>query len=162
MKVRIAGLVALLSLATAGAVSLEAQGTAQDSLTNAIELMRSNVRANKADLIGRALALPDSQAAIFWPMYREYEAEFGKLADDRVALIKEYLVAYDTLSNAKAKNLMLRMYDLDERRVKLSRDTFNRFSKKLPAKTVAHFLQIDGFLNRVIDLQIAAALPEVK
>jgi hypothetical protein len=162
MTARIAGLVALLFLAAAGAVSLRAQGTAQDSLTTAIELMRSNVRANKADLIGRALALPDSQAAVFWPMFREYEAEFGKLADERVTLIKEYLTAYDTLSNAKAKDLMLRMYDLEARRVKLSRDTFNRFSKKLPAKTVAHFLQIDGFLNRVIDLQIAAALPEVK
>jgi hypothetical protein len=162
MTPRIAGLITLLSLAAAGAVSLNAQGTAQDSLTNAIELMRSNVRANKADLIGRSLALPDSQATVFWPMYREYEAEFGKLADDRVALIKEYLVAYDTLSDAKAKDLMQRMYDLEARRVKVSRDTFNRFSKKLPAKTVAHFLQIDGFLNRVIDLQIAAALPEVK
>ena len=162
MNARIAGLVALLSLASAGPVSLSAQGTAQDSLTNAIELMRSNVRANKADLIGRALMLPDSQAALFWPMYREYEAEFSKLADERVTLIKEYLAAYDSLSDAKAKDLMLRMYDLEARRVKLSRDTFNRFSKKLPAKTVAHFLQIDGFLNRVIDLQIAAALPEVK
>lgn len=162
MTARMAGLVALLALGMAGAASLRAQGTAMDSLTNAIELMRSDVRANKADLIGRALALPDSQASVFWPMYREYEAEFGKLADDRVALIKEYLVAYDSLSNAKAKDLMLRMYDLEARRVKLSRDTFNRFSKKLPAKTVAHFLQIDGFLNRVIDLQIAAALPEVR
>ena len=161
MTARIAGLVALFSLAT-GAASLRAQGTAQDSLTQAIELMRSDVRANKADLIGRALALPDSQAAVFWPMYREYEAEFAKLADQRVALIKEYLAAYDSLSDAKAKSLMTRMYDLEARRVKLSRDTFNRFSKKLPAKTVAHFLQIDGFLNRVIDLQIAAALPEVK
>ena len=162
MKARIAGLLALLSLTSAGAVSLRAQGTNQDSLTNAIEMMRTDVRANKADLIGRALALPDSQAKIFWPMYREYEADFAKLTDDRVALIKEYLAAYDTLSNAKAKDLMLRMYDLEARRVKLSRDTFNRFSKKLPAKTVAHFLQIDGFLNRVIDLQIAAALPEVR
>ena len=162
MTARMAGLVTLLSLATAGAVSVSAQATAQDSITQAIELMRSDVRANKADLIGRALALPDSQAAVFWPMYREYEAEFSKLADERVTLIKEYLMAYDTLSNAKAKDLMTRMYDLEARRVKLSRDTFNRFSKKLPAKTVAHFLQIDGFLNRVIDLQIAAALPEVK
>jgi len=54
MKARIAGLVALLSLTSAGAVSLRAQGTNQDSLTNAIEMMRTDVRANKADLIGRA------------------------------------------------------------------------------------------------------------
>lgn len=57
---------------------------------------------------------------------------------------------------------MLRVFDLDGRRVKLSRDQFNKFAKRLPAKTVAHFFQLDGFLNRVIDLQIAAALPEVR
>jgi hypothetical protein len=79
-----------------------------------------------------------------------------------VVLIREYLTVYDTLSNAKARDLMLRVFDLDARRVKLSRDQFNKFSKRLPAKTVAHFFQLDGFLNRVIDLQIAAALPEIQ
>jgi hypothetical protein len=160
MITRLVTIGALLSLA--GAAPLRAQGGQDTSMTAALELVRSNVRANKAQLIGRALALPDSTANVFWPMYREYEAELAKLADDRVALIREYLTVYDTLSNAKARDLMLRVFDLDSRRVKLSRDQFNRFSKKLPAKTVAHFFQLDGFLNRVIDLQIAAALPEIQ
>ena len=158
MIARIAGVAVLLSLAAAGA----AQAQEDTSLTNAIELVRTNVRANKAELIGRALALPDSEASVFWPLYREYEAELTKLADQRVVLIREYLTVYDTLSNAKAKDIMLRVFDLDARRVKLSRDQFNRFARKLPAKTVAHFFQLDGFLNRVIDLQIAAALPEIR
>ena len=161
MTVRLAGLAVLVSLGAAGAVPLRAQG--QDTaMTNAIEMLRTNVRANKAELIGRALALPDSQASVFWPLYREYEADLMKLADERVVLIREYLTVYDTLSNAKAKDLMLRVFDLDARRVKLSRDQFNKFAKRLPAKTVAHFFQLDGFLNRVIDLQIAAALPEIQ
>lgn len=161
MTARIAGLATLFALVAAGAAPRRAQG--QDtSMTNAIELVRTNVRANKAELIGRALALPDSEASVFWPLYREYEAELTKLADERVVLIREYLTVYDTLSNAKARDLMLRVFDLDARRVKLSRDQFNKFAKRLPAKTVAHFFQLDGFLNRVIDLQIAAALPEVR
>ena len=161
MIARFAGAVVLLALATAGAVPLTAQ--AQDtSMINALELMRSNVRENKAQLIGRALALPDSEASVFWPLYREYEVELTKLADQRVQLIQEYLTVHDTLSNAKARDLMLRVFDLDARRTKLSRDQFNKFTKRLPAKTVAHFFQLDGFLNRVIDLQIAAALPEVR
>lgn len=161
MTARLAGFAALVSLAAAGAAPLRAQG--QDTaMTNAIEMLRTNVRANKAELIGRALALPDSEASVFWPLYREYEAELMKLADERVVLIREYLTVYDTLSNAKARDLMLRVFDLDARRVKLSRDQFNKFAKRLSAKTVAHFFQLDGFLNRVIDLQIAAALPEVR
>ena len=161
MIARIAGVAALLALATAGAEPLGAQAR-DTSLTNALELMRSNVRENKAQLIGRALALPDSEANVFWPLYREYEVELTRLADQRVQLIQEYLTVYDTLSNAKARDLMLRVFELDARRVKLSRDQFNKFTKRLPAKTVAHFFQLDGFLNRVIDLQIAAALPEVR
>ncbi len=161
MIARSAGVAALLALATVGAVPLEAQ--AQDtSMTNAIQLVRTNVRANKAELIRHALALPDSVGSVFWPLYREYEAELSQLYDERVVLIRDYLTVYDTLSNAKARDLMLRVFDLDARRVKLSRDQFNKFSKRLPAKTVAHFFQLDGFLNRVIDLQIAAALPEIQ
>jgi len=36
------------------------------------------------------------------------------------------------------------------------------FVKHLPAKTVAHFFQLNNFLNRVIELEVTAALPEVK
>jgi hypothetical protein len=35
-------------------------------------------------------------------------------------------------------------------------------SKKLPGKTVAHFFQLDGFLNRVVELKVIAALPEIR
>jgi hypothetical protein len=161
MITRLVAIGALLSLA--GAAPLQGQGGGQDtSMANTLELVRSNVRTNKRELIARALALPDSQATIFWPMYREYETELAKLADERVALIREYLTVYDTLSDEKAKNLMMRVFDLDSRRTKLSRDQFKRFSKKLPPKLVAHFFQLDGFLNRVIDLQITAALPEIR
>ncbi|HEV2672525.1 MAG TPA: hypothetical protein VGU74_15635 [Gemmatimonadales bacterium] len=139
------------------------QAPAQDtSMANAIALLRSDVRASKAELIGRALALPDSQAQVFWPMYREFEAETAKLWDQRVQLIKDYVAAYDSLSDAKARDLTQRAFAIDEQRVKLNKSTFNKFAKKLPVKTVAHFFQLDGFLNRVMELKVVAALPEIR
>ncbi len=142
---------------------LQAQNASRDtSVANAIQLLRTNVRADKATIIGRALALPDSQANIFWPMYREYEAQAAKLNDERVQLIHDYVSAYDNLTDAQAKSLVQRALELDERRGKLARDEFGRFTKKLPAKTVAHFFQLEGFLNRVIELQVLAALPEIQ
>ena len=56
MNVRAAGLVILLPLCGAVVPTLHAQDS---SLANAIELMRSDVRANKTQIIGRALALPE-------------------------------------------------------------------------------------------------------
>ena len=148
---------------SASPAALLAQNPPNDtSVASAIALLRTNVRADKATIIGHALALPDSQAKIFWPMYREYEAQAAKLNDDRVQLIHDYIAAYDNLTDAQAKSLVQRALDLDARRGKLARDEFNRFSKKLPAKTVAHFVQLEGFLNRVIELQVLAALPEIQ
>ncbi len=149
----------LLSLLLVAALQAPAQDT---SVATAIALLRSDVRANKAELIGRALALPDSQAQVFWPMYREYEAETAKLWDQRVQLIKDYVAAYDSLSDATARELMQRAFAIDEQRVKLNKSTFKKFAKKLPAKTVAHFFQLDGFLNRVMELKVIAALPEIR
>lgn len=149
----------LASYLLVAALQVQAQDT---SVANAIALIRTDVRAHKAELIGRAMALPDSEATVFWPLYREYEAKTAKLWDDRVELIREYVTAYDTLSNAKARDLVQRAIDIDERRVKLNRETYKAFAKRLPGKTVAHFFQLDGFLNRVIELRVLAALPEVK
>jgi hypothetical protein len=142
---------------------LQAQNAPNDtSLANAVALLRTNVRADKETIIRHALALPDSQANIFWPMYREYAAQAATLNDERVQLIHDYVTQYDHLTDAQAKSLVQRALDLDERRGKLARDEFDRFTKKLPAKTVAHFFQLEGFLNRVIELKILAALPEIQ
>jgi hypothetical protein len=132
------------------------------SLENAIALVRTDVRANKATLIGRALALPDSESQVFWPLYREFEAETAKLWDERLKLVRDYVAAYDTLSDARAREFVQRAFDIDERRVKLNRSTYKAMSKKLPGKTVAHFFQLDGFLNRVIELKVVSALPEIR
>lgn len=142
---------------------LQAQTAVPDtSLENALALVRTDVRANKAAIIGKALALPDSQAQVFWPLYREFEAETAKLWDDRLQLVRDYATAYDSLSDEKAREFVQRAFAIDERRVKLNRETYKKFSKKLPGKTVAHFFQLDGFLNRVVELKVIAALPEIK
>ncbi len=149
----------LASYLLVAALQVQAQDT---SLANAVALLRTNVRERKAEIIGRAMALPDSEAAVFWPLYREYEAKTAKLWDERVELIRDYAAVYDTLSDAKARKLVERALAIDERRVKLNRETYKHFAKRLPGKTVAHFFQLDGFLNRVIELRVLAALPGIK
>ncbi len=149
----------LATLLLVAALQAQAQDT---SLENALALARTDVRANKAALIGRALALPDSEAQVFWPLYREFEVKTSQLWDQRIKLVRDYAAVYDTLSDAKAREFVKRAFDIDERRVKLNRSTYKTMSKKLPGRTVAHFFQLDGFLNRVVELKVIAALPEIR
>ena len=47
--------------------------------------MRSNVRQQKDEIMGAVMALNVDQAANFWPIYEEYDAELTKLDNRRVA-----------------------------------------------------------------------------
>ena len=164
MNARALSLTLALSL-SATAASAQAAATAapkDTSLATALALFRTDLRAQKATLLGKALALPEAEAKVFWPLHRQFEQETAKLWDERIKIIQDYAAAYDTLSDAGAVVLAERMFKWEEQRLKLNRDQFAIFSKQLPGKTVTHFFQLDGYINRVIELQIAGVMPEVR
>jgi hypothetical protein len=152
-------LLALLLLALP-AVAPAARAQVQDTSTAAaIELLRSDVRAKKVEIVTRAIPLTDAQAKVFWPLYRQYDLAYSKLLDERVVIIRDFAASYDSMTDAKAVALSERVFDLDERRLKLRRDQFAVFAKQLPGKTVARFFQVDAYINRAIDLKISDELP---
>ena len=55
-----------------------------------IDLLRANVRQQKAEMMGSVMQLSAADAAKFWPIYEQYDAELAKLNDQRVANIKDY------------------------------------------------------------------------
>jgi hypothetical protein len=104
----------------------------------------------------------NEEANAFWPVYREYEFEFAKIGDARIALIKDYARNYETMTDEKAKELIQKALKLEGRRTKLKRKYFRKFDRVLPSKTVAKFFQLENQINLLIDLQIASELPLIK
>ena len=86
----------------------------------------------------------------------------SSLANERVAAIKDYVVNYGNLSDAKASELVHKALDLESRRNALKKKYFERFEKVLSGKFAAKFLQIENQLLLIIDLQLAANLPVVE
>jgi hypothetical protein len=127
-----------------------------------IDLLRSDIRADKDDVLKANLELSDKESQAFWPVYRQYEDDLRKLNDQRVALIKDYAENYDSLSNEKAKELTTRALDLEEKRAALKKQYLAKFETALPGKALARFYQIESRLNMLIDLQLAANLPIAK
>jgi hypothetical protein len=123
------------------------------------ELLRSDIRAQKVAVITEVMQFTDAEDQKFWPIYREYEAELAKLNDDRVALIKDYAMNYDNLTDASADKLALGALDLESRRHALKVKYYDRYKSALPAKTAARYLQVENQILLLLDLQIAASLP---
>jgi hypothetical protein len=126
-----------------------------------INLLRSDVRQQKAEIMGAVMLLSADDAAKFWPIYSEYDAELTKLNDHRVANIKEYAENYDEMTDAKADELIQKALAFQKERSELLAKTYEMVKQSLGAITAARFVQIEHQLLLIIDLQIISRLPVV-
>jgi len=56
--------------------------------------------------MGAVMVLSSDDAAKFWPIYSEYDAELTKLNNQRVENVKEYARTYDQMTDEKADELI--------------------------------------------------------
>ena len=130
-------------------------------LDKIVELMRKDVRAQKADIVGKTMAFDSAQAAAFWPVYKAYEAEMQAAADDRLAVIQDLAEHFDSMNDAKAKGLLDRSFAYEQKRLAVMAKYKDEFLKVLPAKVVARFFQVDTRINNLIALEVSSQIPLV-
>jgi hypothetical protein len=152
-------LVALSVVSSAGAQTATPDQSATDT---DIALLRSDVQAQKTDVIGHTMQFSDADAKAFWPLYREYANKQQILGDERVSVIKDYAAHYDALDDAQADALMDRMLKFDKSRTDLRSEYYPKFKKAIGAKQAAKFIQVDNRLSLLVDLQIASAIPIIQ
>lgn len=140
---------------------LHTMGYAND-MNSEIELLRADVRAEKMAIITKHMEFTEDQSQAFWPVYRKYEVELARIFDDKIALIKDYAGHYETMNDDKARDLLEGALEMEERTISLQRKYAVEMGTVVPPKTVTRFFQIERRINRLIDAQIAAALPLVK
>ena len=150
----------------AQAATSDQQGTAppttdtqKKNVQEYIELLRSNVRQDKAELMGAVMQLSAADAAKFWPIYSEYDAELTKVNDQRVANIEEYARNYNQMTDQKADELVQKAIQFRKTRFDLLAKYYDRVKQSLGAVTAARFIQVEDQLLLIIDLQIASSLP---
>ena len=143
--------------------SAQSKGTAtqKQNMQAYIELMRTNVRDQKAEIMGSVMELNAADSAKFWPIYSEYDAELAKVNDLRIANIKEYAANYSQMTDAKADELIQNAVNYRKQRAELLAKYYGRMKEALGAVDAARFAQIEDQLLLIIYLQIASSLPIV-
>lgn len=127
-----------------------------------IELLRADLRSKKVQIITEVMNLDDKDAAIFWPIYREYDLEFSKLGDEKLAIIQDYAKNYLAMTNEKADQLAQRVLALDESRQELRRKYYDKLKQALSPIVAARFTQVENQIEMLVDLQIASSLPIIE
>lgn len=135
------------------------QSDSQENTKAYIELLRENVRQEKDEIMGAVMLLSAQDAAKFWPIYGEYDAQLTKLNDQRIENIKEYARSYDQMTDAKADELIQASLSYQKQRAELLVQTYGKVKEALGAATAARFAMIEHQLLLIIDLQIDSSLP---
>jgi hypothetical protein len=127
-----------------------------------IELLRSDVQKDKAQVLGEVMQLDAAQAAKFWPIYKSFQTDLTAIGDKIVGVIKDYADNYESMTATAADNLGGRILDLEQERNALKRKYWGQMKSALDPVTAMRFLQVENQLERLVDLQVAASLPVVK
>ena len=127
-----------------------------------IELLRTDLSAQRRQIVNETMQLDDKQARIFWPIYNDYEADLDKLADEKLALVQDYAANFLTMTNEKADELAQRVMALDDQKMALRRKYYDLMKKSLPATLVVRFFEVEDQIQLLVDLRIASNLPIIE
>jgi len=127
-----------------------------------IELLRSDVRMKNAAVISEVMQFDPADAAKFWPIYKDYEAELTRSGDMKLALIKKYADHYENMTETIADEIASGALKLDQERHDLKAKYYELIKQSLGAITATRFLQVENQLLMLLDLQVEASLPVVK
>ena len=147
-------------VATFAAAPLAA--SAQDTLEIPPELMeaiQTDVATIHMALMQDNIVLQPGQAGTFWAVYDEYLAEVRGLTAERTELIKDFAMAFDTMTDDAATTMGRRAIEFDARRNELVSKYFDRIADEIGGIVAGQFLQIENRIQTIKDLQVELEVP---
>ncbi len=127
-----------------------------------IQLLRTDIRSQKKQLIAANLSLTATEATKFWPIYDQYQAEYTKIGDAKLALIKEYAQNLDTATDEQALDYLKRSEEISESVIQLRQRYVPLVNRVLPGKKTATFFQLERRIEMLLDVEVASLLPPLQ
>src|SRR5215471_5353546 len=108
-----------------------------------IQLLKSNIRSQKKQIIAANMDLTDAEAEKFWPVYDRYSADLGKIQDTKPAAVGETADRYQPMNGNDAESYIRRQADVEESVAQLRLRYVPEFRKVLSGRQAVLFFQID-------------------
>ncbi len=161
MALTVAGLALTLAI-PARAQQWSPEAPSPQKIAAIIDMIKSDVSAQKKSVINHVMQFSEADAKIFWPIYEQYQMESSQIGNETAALIKEYVEGFETMNDSKAQSLITRNFDLRKRGLALRFKYYEMVSKALSPIKAARFMQIDNQLVTMLELQLTSNLPFIR
>ena len=124
-----------------------------------VELLKTDSNAKREAVVTYIMQLSDSDAKLFWPIYREYNDELSKLNAAEAQEIEAYAKDYDKITDKQAEDVVNKSLHVEAQRVELKKKYFEKMKSALSASVAAKFYEIDSQFQDIVHLQATSALP---
>jgi hypothetical protein len=149
----------LVAVLSSPAVAQTVEVKAKPLTDTDVQLIRQDVQAQKNQIIADTMTFSESEAAAFWPVYKEYAGEQQAIRAKRWNVVVDYAQNIDKMDDQKARDLSQRMFAIDDEIQGLRKRYYPRFEKALGAKRAAKFYQVDNRLTLIVNLQLSSEIP---
>jgi hypothetical protein len=133
--------------------------TQKANLEAYVTLLHENVADQKEQVVALVLFLNEADAAKFWPIYNQYEAELGKLNATAAASIDDYVKNAGHLSEQQADEVVHSQTQFQNQRGALLDRYYGQVKDALGPETAARFYEAESQLLSLSDLQRSSKLP---
>jgi hypothetical protein len=141
--------------------SLSSVAAEQPSSAAQLAALRTSLGARKSAIALETLELNSADAAVFKKIYSGYKLKLGKLTDERIAIIGDFVADLVTISNEKASELIAESFNYQKSRIALIEETTNKVSAELSPIVAGRYYQIENQLLGMIDTELSQNLPLV-
>jgi hypothetical protein len=145
-------------VATVGALLVVA-GAARAQGDPYLEALRSEVVAQKTEIMQQAMMLTDEQADVFWPIYNNFMAEQHEVGELRMAMAQRYYDNQMSMTPEIADEIIKGFFEYEAKRAELLHTYYGKVSAALDAVVAARFVQAERHISMLIDIQIANEVP---
>lgn len=158
--------VTFISPAWSAEPAAKAQPTSYSAPTasqeQAVAQFRTDLMADRADIMAKGLKLTADQAAKFWPLFETFQKEQAAIVDTTMKAIKEYADNFSKLSDDEALVYVNSLLERDQKMNDLHIKWLKKFQSAVPAKTAATAIQLDRRLGAITQVQLSSQIPLIR
>jgi|SRR2546422_5783116 len=152
----------LLGFAPLGLAQSKTAGA--DKPASNLEIIHEKLKADKKLIVAKYMALTESEAKKFWPVYEEYQNDLKKNNDQLLRILESYAADYKnkSLTDEKAKKLLDEWIAFEQAEGKRRSAFAPKVLQALPPKKAARYLQIENEYRILLRYDLASTVPLVQ
>lgn len=154
---------ALFAVALAASPGADAQSAAGTSEVTDVKALRAQAKtpADKKALVASTLALTDTEAKRFWPVYDAFQRKLDA-TNRRYSLAIQEAVMADRISDLHARNLAKELTDIEDAEARARKTLYSAIVRALPGRKAIRYLQLESKLQSGYRYEVASTLPLVQ